>query len=139
MAASGTQIFLGTPTGVIYRYTTAGSYQGTFTVAGMAISAMAMDGGELVVADDTGLVKRINPATGAVLSSASIPEAATALAVIGTCRPDMNDDGALNVADFSAYLNVFGSGSLRADMNGDSLLNVADFTAYLRSFAAGCN
>jgi outer membrane protein assembly factor BamB len=140
MATNGTHVFAGTPTGVVYRYTTTGSYQGTFTVAGMNISAMAMDGDTLVISDEAGVVKRVNSATGAVLSSANIPEAATAVAVIGTtCRPDMNDDGQLNVADFSAYLATYSSGSIRADMNDDTLLNVADFTAYLRAYAAGCN
>ena len=72
----------------------------TFTVPGMNISGMAMDGDTLVIADEGGVVKRVNSATGTVLGSANIPEAATAVAVIGTtCRPDMNDDGQLNVAD----------------------------------------
>lgn len=55
------------------------------------------------------------------------------------CAADMDYSGALNVADFTAYLQTFAAGFIRADFDENCALNVADFTAYLQTFAAGCN
>ena len=52
--------------------------------------------------------------------------------------PDLNGDGNLNVADFTAMLNLFGLNDTRADINGDGHLNIVDFTSYLQLFARGC-
>lgn len=49
---------------------------------------------------------------------------------------------ALNVADFSCFLNRFASGSSAANCDGSTLppvLNVADFSCFLNAFAAGCS
>jgi hypothetical protein len=57
---------------------------------------------------------------------------------ISFCRPDINQDGYLNVADFTAFLNAFSMQSTIADYNEDGLLNMADFSAYLYGFSQGC-
>lgn len=57
---------------------------------------------------------------------------------IVTCRPDINQDGYLNVLDFSAFLNSYAQQAPIADYNEDGNFNVADFGAYLQGFAAGC-
>ena len=54
------------------------------------------------------------------------------------CPADAFPDGALNVLDFTAFLNLFASADLRADMDGSCSLNVLDFTAFLNAFASGC-
>jgi hypothetical protein len=54
------------------------------------------------------------------------------------CPPDINNDGNVNTADFTAYLQAYAAGNLRADFNGDCALNTADFTAYLQVYVGGC-
>jgi len=57
------------------------------------------------------------------------------------CYPDMNDDGRLTIADFSAFLVVFAQQSPRANCDGSTALptlNVQDFTCFLQRYAAGC-
>jgi hypothetical protein len=55
-----------------------------------------------------------------------------------TCRPDINGDGQVNVADFLAFLSLYSAGDARADFTGDGQVNVGDFLAFLSAFAAGC-
>jgi hypothetical protein len=54
------------------------------------------------------------------------------------CRPDLNGDGQVNVADFLTFLSLFSAGDPRADFNADTQINVADFLAFLSAYAAGC-
>lgn len=54
------------------------------------------------------------------------------------CRADVNNDGALNVADFGAFLTLYAAGDRRTDMDDSCALNVADFGAYLTAYARGC-
>jgi hypothetical protein len=61
-----------------------------------------------------------------------------ALDSIWYCKADVNDDLVLNVADFTAFLNYFGTGHPRADINGDGVLNISDFSAFLAAFGQGC-
>ena len=56
----------------------------------------------------------------------------------GSCRPDLNGDGFLNLADFGAFQNFFALADPRADFNGDGVLNLADFGAFQTAFALGC-
>jgi hypothetical protein len=60
------------------------------------------------------------------------------LAAAPVCRPDINGDGQVNVADFLAFLSLYSAGSARADVNGDGQINVADFLAFLAAYSAGC-
>jgi hypothetical protein len=54
------------------------------------------------------------------------------------CRADINDDLALNVLDFVAFINAYAGGDLRADVDGNGVLNILDFTAFINQFVAGC-
>ena len=57
------------------------------------------------------------------------------------CYPDIDDDGLLTVADFTAFLQAFAAGSPQANCDGSTappVLNVLDFTCFLQRFAAGC-
>lgn len=54
------------------------------------------------------------------------------------CPADQNDDGLLNVADFTAFLQAFSASAPWADIDGSGSLNVADFSAFLQRFALGC-
>lgn len=54
------------------------------------------------------------------------------------CRPDLNGDGVLNLADFGAFQTLLALGDPRADFNNDGVLNLADFGAFQNTFAFGC-
>jgi uncharacterized membrane protein len=54
------------------------------------------------------------------------------------CRPDVNGDGTVNVADFLAFLQLYSAADNRADFDNNGSVNVADFLAFLALFAAGC-
>jgi hypothetical protein len=45
---------------------------------------------------------------------------------------------ALNVGDFTCFLQKFAAGDVYANCDNDAFLNVADFTCFLQRFAAGC-
>lgn len=54
------------------------------------------------------------------------------------CTADWNEDGAVNTADFVAYLNDWANGNSRADLNEDGQVNSQDFIAFLGLWSAGC-
>ncbi len=56
----------------------------------------------------------------------------------GQCLADMNHDGVVDVLDFFAFIQAFGTNAPRADINGDGLIDVLDFFAFIVVFAAGC-
>lgn len=56
----------------------------------------------------------------------------------GACRVDLNDDGAADFFDVSAFLAAFNAGDLAADFNGDGLLDFFDVSQFLALFNAGC-
>lgn len=56
-----------------------------------------------------------------------------------TCLPDVNHDGTLDSADFTAWIAAFNSAAPECDQNGDGMCTSADFTAWVANFNAGCN
>jgi len=54
------------------------------------------------------------------------------------CLPDVNNDGAVNSADFTAWIAAFNSGAFECDQNGDGACTPADFSAWIANFNAGC-
>jgi len=55
------------------------------------------------------------------------------------CFADCNDDGTLNVLDFTCFQGEFTDGNLaKADCNDDGVLNILDFTCFQSAFQAGC-
>jgi len=54
------------------------------------------------------------------------------------CAADCNDDGTLNILDFTCFQALFSAGEPVADCNEDSVLNILDFICYQASFEAGC-
>jgi hypothetical protein len=67
-----------------------------------------------------------------VTVTGAVPSAGTA------CPADFDGDGAVNLADYLAYLNLFAASDPRADMDGNGTVNIQDFLAFLQAFAAGC-
>ena len=61
-------------------------------------------------------------------------------AIGGTpCLPDVNGDGMLSPADFSAWIAAFNAAAPECDQNGDGNCTPADFSAWIANFNAGCN
>ncbi len=54
------------------------------------------------------------------------------------CLADVNGDGAVSPADFSAWVSAFNSGSTGCDQNGDGNCSPADFSAWVSNYNAGC-
>jgi len=55
------------------------------------------------------------------------------------CSADVNGDGTLSPADFTAWIAAFDSQAQGCDQNGDSSCTPADFTAWIANYNAGCN
>jgi len=54
------------------------------------------------------------------------------------CPPDLNNDGALDFFDVSAFLSAFGVSDPAADFNNDGEFDFFDVSAFLGAFGAGC-
>jgi len=54
------------------------------------------------------------------------------------CRGDINHDGIVSPADFTAWINAYNQGLIEADINGDGSIDPGDFTAWIASYNAGC-
>ena len=54
------------------------------------------------------------------------------------CIADVNNDGNLTPADFSAWIAAFNTSAPECDLNADDLCTPADFSAWIANFNAGC-
>lgn len=81
--------------------------------------------------DGNGLIETSNLASGLAVELLGEMEAPV-------CLADVNQDGMLTPADFTAWINAYTVGDLRADQNSDGALTPADFTSWLNNFNAGC-
>lgn len=57
---------------------------------------------------------------------------------VNLCPADVNADGSLTPADFSAWLAAFNAMSPGCDQNADGMCTPADFTAWIANYNAGC-
>ena len=55
------------------------------------------------------------------------------------CLPDVNADGMLTSADFSAWIATFNAGAPLCDQNLDGVCDPSDFAAWIANFNAGCS
>ncbi len=55
-----------------------------------------------------------------------------------SCLADVNGDGSVTPADFSAWVAAFNAQSAGCDQNGDGACSPADFSAWVSNFNAGC-
>ena len=55
-----------------------------------------------------------------------------------TCLADVNGDGSVTPADFSAWVAAFNASAPGCDQNGDGACTPADFSAWVSNFNAGC-
>jgi hypothetical protein len=70
--------------------------------------------------------------------SAEIDAVSDVLQIGFLCLADVNGDGVLTQADFTAWLDAYQNLHPAADQNGDGIISPADFTAWLANFDAGC-
>ncbi|GAB5497082.1 MAG: hypothetical protein Phyf2KO_21620 [Phycisphaerales bacterium] len=54
------------------------------------------------------------------------------------CPADINYDGSLTPADFTAWVAAFNNGALGCDQNGDGACTPSDFTAWIANYNLGC-
>ena len=54
------------------------------------------------------------------------------------CVPDVNGDGMLTPADFTAWIAAFNAMAPGCDQNGDGNCDPTDFTAWIANFNTGC-
>ncbi|MEL6797486.1 MAG: GC-type dockerin domain-anchored protein, partial [Planctomycetota bacterium] len=54
------------------------------------------------------------------------------------CLADSNEDGAVDPADFNAWVQLFNTNDFRADTNLDAEVTPADFNAWILAYNAGC-
>jgi len=54
------------------------------------------------------------------------------------CPADVNGDGVLTAADFTAWIAAFNAGAPGCDQNADGNCDPTDFTAWIANFNAGC-
>lgn len=57
---------------------------------------------------------------------------------LNTCLADVNGDGALTPADFSAWIDAYNTKNPVCDQNNDNECSPADFSAWVANFNAGC-
>jgi len=55
------------------------------------------------------------------------------------CLADVNGDGMVSPADFTAWIAAFNAGAPACDQNGDGSCTPTDFTAWIANFNAGCS
>ncbi|MFI4893594.1 MAG: GC-type dockerin domain-anchored protein [Phycisphaerales bacterium JB058] len=59
--------------------------------------------------------------------------------VTETCLADVNGDGFVTPADFSAWVSAFNTMSPQCDQNSDGMCTPADFSAWVDNYNAGCD
>ncbi|GAB5495007.1 MAG: hypothetical protein Phyf2KO_00870 [Phycisphaerales bacterium] len=57
---------------------------------------------------------------------------------IDYCPPDVNGDGVLSAADFTAWINAFNNNLPLCDQNFDGSCTPTDFTAWIANYNVGC-
>lgn len=80
-------------------------------------------------------VDRINGIFGEVSTEI---DAVADVRVPAVCAADVNGDGTVSPADFSAWIAAFNADAPACDQNGDSVCTPADFSAWIANFNAGC-
>ncbi|MFI4893086.1 MAG: choice-of-anchor M domain-containing protein [Phycisphaerales bacterium JB058] len=73
-----------------------------------------------------------------ILDGVELDRIGVAASPIEICLADVNGDGAVSPADFSAWVAAFNMGAPQCDQNADGSCTPADFSAWVANFNAGC-
>lgn len=140
VTVKGNELLAAALDGKVYRINKAnGQYLGFWNLpAGLGTPQIAMDGAYAVVGGTDGLLRWLNPITGAVQFSTATCSNIHALAIAGQCKADTDRNGQLNANDFSSFMSVFAAGSPDADLDGSGTLSANDFMSFMNAYGVGC-
>ncbi|MCB9835295.1 MAG: PQQ-dependent sugar dehydrogenase [Phycisphaera sp.] len=102
---------------------------------GSGVSAFAQDKqGEIYVMSlFAGTIRKFTSASAVDSDGDTIPDACETV-----CLPDVNGDGMVTPADFSAWVAAFNAAAPECDQNLDGMCTPADFSAWVANYNAGC-
>ncbi len=139
LAIDQTSIYAGDETGAILRFDLAtGVHTGVFDI-GIGVTAMVMDGPELLVSSFGGTILRLDPGDGAVLDTLTSPIVVSAMELLPAAA-DLDGDGTVGIVDFLTLLAVWGPcpgpcpPSCAADLDGDCDVGIVDFLMLLAAW-----
>ncbi|MEL7483877.1 MAG: hypothetical protein AAFN41_05930, partial [Planctomycetota bacterium] len=95
---------------------------GTVSVSGSTVTVTITVPFQTTQEQDLGVVFNIG-GTATVIATGTIPD--------DPCPADTNGDGALDPADFNAWVIAFNTQAPECDQNGDGLCNPADFNSWV--------
>lgn len=108
-------------------------------LVGSAPGSIAFEeGGKMVMTELGDVLWEVNITTGVMTRRATGTTNTPQGLGLAPCRPDINEDGVLNIFDFLAFQNAFASGDRRADFDGDGQLTLFDFLAFQNEYDHGC-
>ncbi len=133
LAMDGQYIYAGDLAGGIARFDrVTGDFLGVVFVPG-PVTGMARDGQELVVANGSTTVRRVNPHSGAIVALLPSPDPIDALEILPVLG-DLDGDGAVGVVDLLVVLGAWGPCSCPADLDGDGTVGVLDLLLILAAW-----
>ncbi len=98
------------------------------------VTAIAVEGADLLVSHPSGLIDRVNPIGGAILDTLVCPIGVLAMETL-FAPEDLDQDGLVGVTDLLALLAAWGpcpaEGSCPADLDGTGAVGIADLLALL--------
>lgn len=102
--------------------------------------AAVMNGEEMIIGSNSGVVRRVNPNTGDEMAAFGTPIQISAMAsrAAPACPEDLSGDGEINLTDLSMLLAVFGQ-SAAGDIDGDGHTTLVDAALLLSVFGTSCN
>jgi len=102
---------------------------------GFGLSSFAQDAdGELYVLDlFGGTIEKFASVNAVDSDGDTIPDSCETV-----CLADVNMDGVVTPADFTAWVAAFNAQATECDQNEDGLCTPADFTAWVANYNAGC-
>ena len=86
-------------------------------------------------ADDGDYDVRVTNSCGTVTSNDAV---LTVTPASSDCLPDVNGDGELTAADFTAWINAFNNNLPECDQNSNGSCDATDFTAWIANYNTGC-
>ena len=136
LAIGQTSLYAGDETGAILRFDLAtGDITDPVFFVGNGVTAIVMDGPDLLVSTFAGTIWRLDPGDGAVIDTMTSPIVVSAMELVPAAA-DLDGDGTVGIVDFLALLAVWGPcpgppAGCPADLDGDGAVGVVDMLMLL--------
>ncbi len=136
LALDETSIYAGDETGAILRFDLATGVNTDVFCIGNSVTAIVMDGPELLVSTFSGMIFRLDPSDGTVLDTLKSPVVVSAMELVPAAA-DLDGDGTVVIVDLLALLAAWGPcpgacpPSCAADLDGDCEVGIVDFLMLL--------